>query len=253
MPVGKVSLRTPNARFAWTILFSWLGLISCSLHPHIPVVADEQLDALVKTEAARIIEVTDDADNLARYRISLSDFPRRDILGMSTGQRRIYISYELARLASYRPAHLWLLRQTLAHEIAHEISGHAKRSTLTFNNSMAGRDITSRDIGLPWVIRFKSYSADTELQADFEGMRYWRKLDWDCRIWVRILENFQRQNYSGGLYHPTEQRLEQASRACLSEPTEAALSATLNTLVRIKADPLSDRTEAEFPSSTSSK
>jgi hypothetical protein len=168
---------------------------------------------------------------------------------MSTGQRRIYISYELARLASYRSPHLWLLRQTLAHEIAHEISGHAKRSVLTFNNSMAGRDITSRDIGLPWIVRFKSYSADTELQADFEGMKYWRKLDWDCRIWVRILENFQRQNYSGGLYHPTDRRLEQASRVCLSEPTDAALSASLNTLVQMKADPLADGVEANVPPS----
>jgi hypothetical protein len=208
------------------------------------VVTDEVLETLVKTEAARIIAATEDVENLPRYRVFLSDFPRADILGMSIGQRRIYISYKLARLASYRSRDLWLLRQTLAHEIAHEISGHAKRSEWTFNNFTAGRGITSSDVGLPWIITFKSYSADTELQADLEGMNYWKNLDWDCRIWVRILENFQRQNYSGGPYHPTDQRLEQASRVCLSEPTNAPLRARSTTFVPLRADPLLKRADA---------
>jgi hypothetical protein len=144
---------------------------------------------------------------------------------MSIGQRRIYISYKLARLASSRSRHLWLLRQTLAHEIAHEISGHASRHDMTFNNSTAGRGITSSDIGLPWPVRFRSYSADTELQADLVGLKYWMKLEWDCRIWVRILEDFQQQNYSGGLYHPTDKRLEQASRVCLAESSQPPVQA----------------------------
>jgi predicted Zn-dependent protease len=232
MRIVRAFFAARSLLFACGIVLSCLGLISCSLYANIPVVADEHLDSLVRTEAARIIAATEDVENLPRYRVFLSDFPRADILGMSIGQRRIYISYKLARLASYRSRDLWLLRQTLAHEIAHEISGHAKRSEWTFNNFTAGRGITSSDVGLPWTVRFQNYSAEKELQADLEGMKYWAKLNWDCGIWVRILNNFHRQNYSGGLYHPTDQRLEQASRVCPNEPAKAPLRASLTPFVQ---------------------
>jgi predicted Zn-dependent protease len=232
MRFAKRRLTASALRLTCRFFFAGLVLLSCSLPPHIPVVADESLDRLVRTEAARIIAVTEDAESLPSYRIFLSDFPRQDILGMSIGQRRIYISYKLARLASARSRHLWLLRQTLAHEIAHEISGHASRHEMTFNNSTPGRGISSGDIGLPWPVKFRSYSADTELQADLVGMQYWAKLDWDCRIWVRILEDFQKQNYSGGLYHPTDKRLEQASRVCLTEPAKVPLQARLTRTIQ---------------------
>ena len=232
MRIAITSLAARCLVLACGVSVLFLGLISCSLRPRIPVVTDEVLETLVRTEAARIIAATEDVENLSRYRVFLSDFPRADILGMSIGQRRIYISYKLARLASYRSRDLWLLRQTLAHEIAHEISGHAKRSEWTFNNFTAGRGITSSDVGLPWRVRFQNYSAEKELQADLEGMKYWAKLNWDCGIWVRILNNFHRQNYSGGLYHPTDQRLEQASRVCLNEPAKAPLRASLTPFVQ---------------------
>jgi predicted Zn-dependent protease len=184
--------------------------------PNLPIVNDEPIERLIRSEAAGILAVTQNESEFSRYHFFLSDFPRKDILGLSVGQRRVYISYELARLALRSSRYRWLLRQTLAHEIAHEIAGHAKQREVNFNSATGGRGVTSRDIGLP-NLRFRHYSAEKELQADLEGMKYWKKLEWDCRIWVRILEDFKKQNYSGDIFHPTDERLRQASRVCLDE------------------------------------
>ena len=199
---------------ALTASFCCLLFLSCSLAPRITVVADECIERLVQDEAARILDVTEDKANSARFRFFLSDFPRADLLGMSIGQRRIYVSYTLGRRALRSDRHLWLLRQTLAHEIAHEISGHADQARIGFNRSTAGTGMTARDIGLPWYVKFQPYSLENELQADWEGMKYWEKLGWDCAIWLRILKEFERQNYTGDIHHPTDARLTQAARAC---------------------------------------
>jgi predicted Zn-dependent protease len=191
-----------------------LFLPSCSLLPNISVVKDERVERLVTEEAGQILAVTEDATNTSRYRFRLSEFPRADILGMSIGQRRIYISYTLGSRALNSRRYLWLLRQTLAHEIAHEIARHADYRHINFNRSSNEPGMTSRDVGLPWYVIFQPYSLEKELQADFDGMRYWEKLQWNCTIWVGILQNFERQNYSGDSNHPTRTRLEQASRAC---------------------------------------
>jgi predicted Zn-dependent protease len=203
--------------------------MACSIAPHIPIISDERVERLVRDEAAQILAVTEDKNDFSRYQIFLSDFPRKDILGLSVGQGRIYISYELGRLALRSPRHRWLLRQTVAHEIAHEITGHAKRD-VRFNSATAARGVTSRDVGLPWTLRFKHYSSEKELQADLEGLKYWRKLQWDCRIWVRILEEFKNQNYYGDIYHRTDDRLEQASRVCRTEPDKPADSTEVERL-----------------------
>lgn len=192
-------------------------VLSCSLQANIPTVSDDVIERLVRAEAERIVAVSEDRGRFADYQIRLSDFPRRDILGMSVGDRRIYISHELGRLASRHRSYLWLLRQTLAHEIAHETAGHFHRRRVSnFNRLPSGRGVTGADIGLPAHVRFHHYSLDKELEADLKGLIYWRELQWDCRIWVRILEHFQRQNYSGGIFHPTDQRLRQAERVCHS-------------------------------------
>jgi predicted Zn-dependent protease len=184
--------------------------------PSIPVITDDRIDRFVRDEASRIVAVTADANQFDHYQILLSDFPRRDILGLSIGTRRIYISYTLAKLSVNNPGYVWLLRQTLAHEIAHEIMGHANQTQVTFNSSAPARAMTGSDIGLPWMVRYRNYSPEKELQADLEGMKYWAKLNWDCRIWVRILKGFQREHYSGDIFHPTDERLKQALRVCPS-------------------------------------
>src|SRR5438045_2760308 len=104
------------------------ALVACSVISRVPTVSDDRLESLVRHEAAPIIAVTKDRNEAARYTFYLSDFPRKDILGLSTGNGRIYLSYDLARYAASNPRHLWLLRQTLAHEIAHEIKRHAKET-----------------------------------------------------------------------------------------------------------------------------
>jgi hypothetical protein len=183
--------------------------------PKIPVVDDDPIDRFVRAEASRIVAVTGDASHFDAYQILLSDFPRRDILGLSVGNRRIYISYTLARLAASNRGYVWLLRQALAHEIAHEILGHAQqKKQVTLNSSVPPQTLRGSDIGLPWTVRYRNYAPEIELQADLEGMKYWSKLNWNCRIWVNILKGFQRQHYAGDLSHPTDERLKQASEAC---------------------------------------
>ena len=106
---------------------------------------------------------------------------------MSIGQRRIYISYKLGSRALHNQHHLWLLRQTLAHEIAHEIAGHADYRQINFNRSSAVRGMTSGDVGLPWYVSFfDPYSVDKELQVDLAGMLYWERVEWNCAMWCEF-------------------------------------------------------------------
>jgi predicted Zn-dependent protease len=194
--------------------FCLLLFSSCSV-TRIPTVSDYSLERQVADEIAPIIRVTKDRDRVADYRIQLADFPRKDILGMSVGERHIYISYELARAAFKNDGSRWLLRQILAHEVAHELSGHAKErhSAAAYDRAPQGV-ITASDIGLPAGVQFQNYSIDKELEADRVGMDYWKDLNWDCRIWVDILKRFQSKNYAGDANHPTEERLRQAVSAC---------------------------------------
>lgn len=212
----KLRVRSTGVVRLWGLALILL-LPGCSLAPSISVVRDEPIERMLRDEAERILSVTADATDTGRYKISLSDFPRADILGMSIGQRRIYISYKLGRRALHSRRDLWLLRQTLAHEIAHEIARHAEYRQINFNRSSDEYGMTSRDVGLPWYVIFQPYSLEKELQADLDGMQYWKRLQWDCTIWVRILEDFERQNYSGDKSHPTHTRLKQASAACRSD------------------------------------
>jgi len=92
-----------------------------------PSVVDDRVEHLLRSEAERIVAVSEDRDNFSQYQFFLSDFPRQDLFGMSIGNRRIYISYRLASLALRDSGQLWVLRQTIAHEIAHETAGHAKQ------------------------------------------------------------------------------------------------------------------------------
>lgn len=187
---------------------------ACSLSTQIPVVADERIEKLVQHEAQTILSVADPRGEVFRYRFALSAFPRPDLLGLSLGQGRIYISYKLAQLALTKSYYRWLLRQTLAHEIAHELAGHADRSGPLANSSSAESGVTAGDLGLDRRVQFQNYSVEKELQADLYGMAYWARLGWNCAIWIDILREFQRQDYAGDSFHPTDRRLEQASASC---------------------------------------
>ena len=207
-----------GSRFLGALFIFYSLLTSCSSQVTIPTVSDDPLELLVRNEAAQIVAVSEDKQRFSEYQIFLSDFPRKDILGMSFGNHRIYISHELAMLASRRSSHLWLLRQTLAHEIAHETAGHAKQNgSAAFTRGTLGRVINSLDLGLPGNVSFRNYSLENELEADSKGLGYWEKLGWDCHIWVRILQDFEKYKYAGDVLHPTEVRLQQAQRGCPSE------------------------------------
>jgi predicted Zn-dependent protease len=211
----KLTLSVRDAPTTWVLSLCCLLLLSCSMAPNIPVIDDDPIDRFVRDEASRIVAVTEDANHFDLYQILLSDFPRRDILGLSIGNRRIYISYALAKLAANNRGYVWLLRQTLAHEIAHEMLGHAQQNKqVTLNSSVPAQTMTGSDIGLPWTVRYRNYAPEIELQADLEGMKYWAKLNWNCRIWVNILKGFDRQHYAGDQSHPTDERLKQASETC---------------------------------------
>lgn len=215
----KLSRRT-RAPFLWAGAGVCLVVISCSIQPQIPSVGNDRVESLLRSEAAHILTVSEDWEKFSKYQFLLAEFPREDILGMSVGNRQIYISYKLASLALTDPGHRWLLRQTVAHEIAHEIAGHAKqKGGMWFNDGLLAFGASGRELGLPWYVRVYNYPKEKELEADLKGLGYWKKLGWDCRIWVQILKAWQEQGYSGDSFHPTATRLQQARRICES-PTD---------------------------------
>jgi hypothetical protein len=208
--------RSVRAKFLLCIQTSvCLLLVSCSTQLKIPSVVDNRVESVVRTEAARIVAVSEDSENFSKYQFFLSDFPRKDLLGMSVGNRRIYVGYKLASLALTDPGYQWLLRQTVAHEIGHETAGHAMQEKVSWlKGAKFAVGDSGRDFGLPWYVRVYNYSTEKELEADRKGMYYWNKLGWDCHIWVHILEIFEQQNYTGDLFHPTGVRLRQAQSIC---------------------------------------
>ena len=74
-------------------VFFLLVLCSCSA-PLIfmPTVRDGRLKSFVAEEASRILEVSENSHKAARYKFRLVKFPREDILGVSLGNHRIFMS-----------------------------------------------------------------------------------------------------------------------------------------------------------------
>jgi predicted Zn-dependent protease len=211
----RLTKRSRESLLFFLTLSLCLVLASCSIQLKIPNVVDDRVKELVRSEAARIVTVSDDRENFSKYQFFLSDFPRQDLLGMHVGNGRIYISYKLAGLALINTDYLWLLRQTIAHEIAHEAAGHGTQKVLAwFTDGNFSFGASGRDVGLPWYVRLYNYPTERELEADRIGLEYWKRLGWDCQIWVRILESFQSQQYWGDIYHPTDRRLQQALDVC---------------------------------------
>ena len=191
---------------------------SCSLPLSfvMPAIRDERLEVFVAQEAAKILEVSENAQQASRYAFRLVKFPREDILGLSVGSQQIFMSYELTRRAYEKQSYRWLFRHALAHEIAHDALGHQRRKHEASLNSVPGysRRITGQDLGLPASISFRNYSRTFELAADLRAMEYWQRLGWDCRIWINIFKNFLDQGYVGDADHPTQERLDLAIAMC---------------------------------------
>ena len=188
---------------------------SCApLVARIPTVSDEKVAQFVRTTGLEIVAVSAQRDSWTAYRFHLAGFARPDILGLSTGNHQVYISYELARRAYRDDAYQWLLRQTLAHEIAHDVLGRtAEPEKSEDHNGLANR-ITGSDLGLSGWFSFRLYPRSAELAADRKAMEYWSKLGWDCSHWVALFADFLAQGYQGDVDHPTKERLEQAQNIC---------------------------------------
>lgn len=204
-----------DLRWCCAALLAGSALLACSLSPVVPTVSDERLEALVDREARQLLAVADAGSGAQEYRFHLAPFPRADVLGLSVGQKRIFISYRLAQLAAQTDYHRWMLRQVLAHEIGHEVAGHAARNRANAYRSPAAGDITANHLGMSREVSFQNYSLENELQADMYGMKYWRRLGWDCALWVEILTNFKMHGYAGDRFHPTDRRLEEARASCV--------------------------------------
>jgi hypothetical protein len=193
---------------------------SCASLPvfFVPTVADERLEAFVRQEASKLLAVTENARHATLYRFFLANFPREDILGLSIGEHRIFINYELTRRAYAHNGYLWLFRHTLAHEIAHDVLEHSNDERAPNVNavSRSSGEIKGGDLGLPGLISFRNYSLASELAADRKAIEYWQKIGWDCRIWIELFRGFLDRGYSGGPNHPTEERLTQARSLCYS-------------------------------------
>ena len=120
------------------IVFILFALCSCASLPalFLPTISDERLEAFVAQEAQQILRVSGNTHKADRYKFYLAKFPRDDILGLSFGEHRIFISYELTRLAREQTGSLWLFRHTLAHEIAHDVLEHAKNEQMASLNAV---------------------------------------------------------------------------------------------------------------------
>jgi predicted Zn-dependent protease len=190
----------------------------------LPTVVDEKLERYVSEIGLQIVAVSEHRDRWAQYDFRLADFARRDVLGLSTGKQRIFISYELSRLAYRDPRYRWLLRHTLAHEIAHDVlGGHpaTQEEESSDRQGLANR-ITGRDLGLSSRIKFLPYGRTSELAADRLAMAYWRRLGWHCDHWVRLFKAFIDQGYHGDVDHPTKERLDQAVEICSEQSLDSA-------------------------------
>ena len=203
------------------IVLFLLSLCSCASLTvlFLPTITDERLEAFITEEAKQILRVSGNAHKATLYKFYLAKFPREDILGLSFGEHRIFISYELTRLAREKTGYLWLFRHTLAHEIAHDTLEHGKNKEVASLNAVRQSQarITGGDLGLPLFVSFRNYSPAVELAADRKAIEYWKKIGWDCDIWVKLFRGFLDQGYIGDPNHPTKERLSQAIRICDSE------------------------------------
>ena len=143
------------------MLIFLFALCSCASLPalFLPTISDDRLEAFVAEEAQQILRVSGNSHKADRYKFYLAKFPRDDILGLSFGEHRIFISYELTRLAREQTGSLWLFRHTLAHEIAHDVLEHAKDEQMVSLNAVrqSKARIKGADLGLPLFVSFRNY------------------------------------------------------------------------------------------------
>lgn len=169
------------------------GLPQCS------TVSDPTVEAYAASLMMRILAVTSHAYLADRYTLLLADLRQcGGFAGVSSGGGTIYLDAGWARSAfKTRQLVETYVLMILAHEIGHEIAGHARQ------------------------VKSDSYAPDRrgrvaarELEADRLAIGYWKTLGWPCLTWVRRFEKDIAHGDRGTWHHPTPDRLDQAKRLC---------------------------------------
>ena len=185
----------------------------------------------------RILAVTEKANDAAKYEFKLSELRKHGALGVSVGNHVIYIDHEFAqknyqtlggRTTTHFPPYLAMV---LAHEIAHDIAGHAVKgeaiSTVTTTGQLVGRGLSYvpgpigwAGAGVSWLMYGAGtasaylYGREQELEADRKAIAYWKALRWRCEVWVERFQLLADKGITGDFRHPTEGRLAQARALC---------------------------------------
>ena len=145
----------------------------------------------------------------------------------------IYIDDEWARQALKDGGNPHALRMTLAREIAHDIGGDAPNQRVMARAFLLGRAIgqgvsfvpgpagvagriTSAVFGLIGYATADIYNRSANLEADRKAIEYWKRLGWDCRVWIHMFNGDLDSNETETLRYPTEEHLEQAMELCPS-------------------------------------
>jgi len=220
-------------------VFSLLLLLlsSCATaSPNIPTTYHPAAKRLVEQEAHRILSVTENAGQESHYQFHLANFDAagkrlRGAAGVSLGNGQIYIDKKVANRALTDKESLQFLRLVLAHEIAHDVADHepnqkALVNTINILNAIGyGMSYVPGPVGwagagISWataiggIASVHLYARSQELEADKLGIEYFKRLGWDCQLWVRRFQTQVDTGFKADFQHPPEGRLEQAKEIC---------------------------------------
>ena len=222
-------------------IFAVLFLSSCAflgLPVDIARITDEEVEQFVRAEARTILSVTENADKADLYKFYLASLRSGEASGLtstgqSVGDHQIYIDDEWARRALVDGGNPHALRMTLAREIAHDIGADAPNQRAITRAFLLGRligqgvslvpgppglagRITSSVLGFIGYATADIYKRSADLEADRKAIEYWKRLGWDCRVWIHMSYGDLDSNETNDLHHPAEEHLEQAMELCPS-------------------------------------
>jgi len=177
----------------------------------IRVIRSPRLQAFVEREAKRMLAVTPNSRLTSSYRFYLANM---NWAGLSFGNHVIYLDYSMVKAGFLGTRGLTSFRITLAHEIGHDLAGHRANKVAIANMANAAQGYVGNWANVARVIANDIYSRSAELEADRLGIKYWKRLGWDCKEWVYRFERSLRAG-TRSYHHLPELRLRQAADLCL--------------------------------------
>lgn len=226
----------------YTLLLISLLVGACATAPTFPARVDPAAQGLVDELGQRVLAVSENRDTAALYRFVLADMTKEGFAGLSAGDHLIYVNYEIASRAASAgrdSGYTTFLLMVLAHEIGHDVMGHAPNQRALANSFTAAQGVASGVSYVPgpigWIGAAASwgfygagaaathlYSRSQELEADRKAIEYWKQMGLDCQAWVRRFQALADKGFKGDFHHPTEGRLEQAKALCPPGSTRPA-------------------------------